>query len=57
MIMEKIINTFLEGGNVLIPITTAGRALELLLVIDHYWDRNRDRLESFNVAFLGNMAH
>ncbi|KAI3939514.1 hypothetical protein MKW92_034065 [Papaver armeniacum] len=36
----KIKNTLEGGGNILLPVDTAGRVLELLLVMEQYWALN-----------------
>jgi Cft2 family RNA processing exonuclease len=40
-LIELVMGTVRKGGNVLLPCDTAGRVLELLLLLDHHWTRNR----------------
>ncbi len=40
-LLESVVSTFRAGGNVLLPIDTAGRALELAYFLDQYWQSQR----------------
>ncbi|EGC33550.1 hypothetical protein DICPUDRAFT_80682 [Dictyostelium purpureum] len=53
-LLEKIHNSLRAGGNVLLPVDTAGRVLELLLCIENYWVKNR--LSLYTVGFLGRFS-
>lgn len=35
--LEAVVSTLRLEGTVLIPVDTAGRALELLLLLEHHW--------------------
>ena len=37
--LKKVHEAVLSGGKVLIPVFALGRAQELLLLIDSYWER------------------
>jgi len=52
-LMESIVTTLNNGGNVLLPVDTAGRVLELLITIDQYWSSNK---LPFPVAMLSYMS-
>ncbi|KAK5575431.1 hypothetical protein RB653_006564 [Dictyostelium firmibasis] len=54
-LFEQINRNLRDGGNVLIPVDTAGRVLELLLCIENYWSKNRG-LNLYNVVFLGRFS-
>lgn len=55
---NALINTVMEtmraGGNVLIPMETAGRALEMMQVLGNYWYENK--LGLYHLIFLSHMA-
>lgn len=38
--LNKIRSTVVQGGRVLLPVVALGRAQELLLMIDEYWDKH-----------------
>ncbi|CAK0764272.1 hypothetical protein CVIRNUC_003141 [Coccomyxa viridis] len=38
-LLDSVVSTLRKGGNVLLPVDAAGRALELLLLLDRHWDR------------------
>jgi hypothetical protein len=38
---DSIMQTLESGGNALLPVDTAGRVLELLLVLHQYWDAKK----------------
>ncbi len=39
-LLNTILETVRDGGNILIPCETAGRLLELLLILNKYWNDN-----------------
>lgn len=41
-VLDTISKTLRAGGNVLLPVDTAGRVLELLLILEDVSRRNRD---------------
>lgn len=41
-VLDTISKTLRAGGNVLLPVDTAGRVLELLLILEDVSSRNRD---------------
>eukprot|EP00611_Tribonema_gayanum_P021551 TRINITY_DN416_c0_g1_i1.p1 TRINITY_DN416_c0_g1~~TRINITY_DN416_c0_g1_i1.p1 ORF type:complete len:651 (+),score=190.70 TRINITY_DN416_c0_g1_i1:1279-3231(+) len=51
---EMVTAAVRKGGNVLLPCDTAGRVLELLLLLDHHWTRNK--LGSYPLVLLHSMA-
>jgi cleavage and polyadenylation specificity factor subunit 2 len=44
------VETLRHGGNVLVPIDTAARVLEVMLLLDQYWSYNR--LRNYPIVFL-----
>lgn len=54
-LLEDIMQTLRNGGNVLLPTDTAGRVLELLMCIDQYWSYHR--LGNYSVALLNNVSY
>ncbi len=53
-LMDAVMATMRRGGNVLMPTDTAGRTLELLLLLKNHWTKNR--LGSYKLVLLHNMA-
>ncbi|XP_020079754.1 cleavage and polyadenylation specificity factor subunit 2 isoform X2 [Ananas comosus] len=50
---EAILKALRADGTVLLPVDTAGRALELILILEQYWDQQH---LSFPIFFLTNVA-
>lgn len=51
--LETILKSLRAEGNVLLPVDTAGRALELILMLEQYW---AERHLTFPIFFLSNVA-
>ncbi|XP_042407472.1 cleavage and polyadenylation specificity factor subunit 2 isoform X1 [Zingiber officinale] len=51
--IDAILKALNADGNVLLPVDTAGRALELILILEHYWSQQH---LSFPIYFLTNVA-
>eukprot|EP00249_Psilotum_nudum_P015759 c25506_g1_i1 orf=216-2441(+) len=51
--VDAIITVLRAGGNVLLPVETAGRVLELILYLEQYWSLQR---LSYSMAFLTNVS-
>lgn len=51
-----IVNTIRGNGNVLIPCDTAGRVLELLLLIQLFWTSAKLGKFTYSLVFLSNVA-
>ncbi|KAJ6425018.1 hypothetical protein OIU84_025731 [Salix udensis] len=47
--LETILKTLEGGGNVLLPVDSAGRVLELLLILEHFWGQ---RFLNYPIFFL-----
>lgn len=47
-----ILNTLRADGNVLLPVDTAGRVLELLLVLEEYWTQNNLTYPIFFLTYV-----
>jgi len=52
---EALHKTVRNGGRVLIPVFALGRAQELLLIVDEYWQQNKD-LQHIPVYYAGVLA-
>ncbi|CAN6461689.1 unnamed protein product [Victoria cruziana] len=52
-LLDAILKALRAGGNVLLPIDTAGRVLELILILEQHWAQ--DHL-SYPIIFLTNVA-
>ena len=55
-LIESIMATLRRDGNVLLPIDASGRVLELLLVLDRHWERQR-LSAAYNLCWVGPMAY
>jgi cleavage and polyadenylation specificity factor subunit 2 len=53
-LLDLISGAVAAGGNVLLPVDTAGRVLELLLCLEQQWSPQRSAVP---VVFLTNVAH
>lgn len=54
VLINAVMETMRAGGNVLIPMETAGRALELMQILGKYW--YDQKLGLYNLIFLSHMA-
>lgn len=54
-LVAGVMQTLRSGGNVLIPVDTATRVLEILLVLDSHWEHQKIGL--YSLAFLNNVAY
>eukprot|EP01124_Arcella_intermedia_P005522 TRINITY_DN13267_c0_g1_i1.p1 TRINITY_DN13267_c0_g1~~TRINITY_DN13267_c0_g1_i1.p1 ORF type:complete len:752 (-),score=213.87 TRINITY_DN13267_c0_g1_i1:29-1996(-) len=54
LLIESITSTLRAGGNVLLPVDTAGRVLELLVILDQHWSHFH---YSYPLLFLNNVAY
>ena len=53
MLIDKCMATLRDDGNVLIPVDTAGRVFELLLVLEKYWSEHK---LTYPLVFVGPMT-
>eukprot|EP00752_Nemacystus_decipiens_P006443 g5803.t1 len=53
-LISTIMDTVRGGGNVLLPTDTAGRVLELLVLLDEHWQKHR--LGTYKLVLLHNTA-
>ena len=53
--VDFIVGKLRQSGNVLLPVDTAGRVLEILLVLDQHWTQNR--LGAYPIVLVTNVAH
>ncbi|CAN6171963.1 unnamed protein product [Urochloa humidicola] len=51
--IDSLVKVLGTGGSVLLPVDTAGRVLELLLILDKYWG---DRRLEYPIYFLTNVS-
>lgn len=55
-LIEGIMATLRRDGNVLLPVDASGRVLEMLLVLDRHWERQR-LSGAYNLCWVGAMAY
>ena len=55
-LLETIMAVLRRDGNVLLPVDTSGRILELLLLLVREWDTNKYHT-SYNLIYYGYMCH
>ncbi|XP_030854971.1 cleavage and polyadenylation specificity factor subunit 2 [Strongylocentrotus purpuratus] len=56
-LMDIILNTMRNEGNVLISVDTAGRVVELSLLLDQLWRNQDSGLGNYNLAMLNNVSY
>ncbi|KAH8699171.1 putative cleavage and polyadenylation specifity factor, 73 kDa subunit [Talaromyces proteolyticus] len=54
-LMKSITGILNRGGRVLMPVFALGRAQELLLILDEYWERHPE-YQKAPIYYIGNMA-
>ncbi|CAI7638421.1 unnamed protein product [Penicillium manginii] len=54
-LMKSITGVLNRGGRVLMPVFALGRAQELLLILDEYWETHPE-LQKVPIYYIGNMA-
>lgn len=54
-LMKSITGILNRGGRVLMPVFALGRAQELLLILDEYWEKHPE-LQKIPIYYIGNMA-
>ncbi|KAJ5648855.1 Endoribonuclease ysh1 [Penicillium longicatenatum] len=54
-LMKSITGVLNRGGRVLMPVFALGRAQELLLILEEYWERHPE-LQKVPIYYIGNMA-
>lgn len=54
-LMKTVTNILNRGGRVLMPVFALGRAQELLLILEEYWERHPE-LQKYPIYYIGNMA-
>lgn len=55
-LIELTTSTLRQGGNVLMPVDSGGRVLELLLVLHNFWMKNKG-MTTYYLVFLSPMAY
>ncbi|EDV21733.1 uncharacterized protein TRIADDRAFT_30006 [Trichoplax adhaerens] len=55
-LISRVLNALRSGGNVLIAVDTAGRVLELSLLLDHLW-RKDPGLSAYPIALLNHVSY
>lgn len=53
--LDKVQSTLRNNGNVLIPSDAAGRVLELLLILERHWRREKGN-SNYGLVFLTTMS-
>lgn len=54
-LMKSVTNIIHRGGRVLMPVFALGRAQELLLILDEYWETHPE-LQKTPIYYIGNVA-
>ncbi|KAH8433505.1 cleavage polyadenylation factor subunit YSH1 [Aspergillus melleus] len=54
-LMKSITGVLNRGGRVLMPVFALGRAQELLLILDEYWEKHPE-LQKMPIYYIGNTA-
>jgi cleavage and polyadenylation specificity factor subunit 3 len=54
-LLKAVTNTLTRGGKVLMPVFALGRAQELLLILEDYWQRHPE-LQKYPIYYTGNTA-
>lgn len=54
-LMKSVTNIIHRGGRVLMPVFALGRAQELLLILDEYWETHPE-LQKIPIYYIGNVA-
>jgi len=57
MLMNNILATLRNNGNVLVCVDTAGRVLELAQLVDQVWSNKDSGLLAYSLALLNNVAY
>jgi cleavage and polyadenylation specificity factor subunit 2 len=56
-LLNEIMRTMRNGGNVLIAVDTAGRVLELAYMLDQLWQNRESGLLVYSLAMLNNVSY
>lgn len=56
-LMTIILNTMRNDGNVLVSVDTAGRVVELALLLDQLWRNEDSGLNTYSLAMLNNVSY
>ena len=51
--LGSVMHTLRSDGNVLMPVDTAGRVLELILLLEHHWATERWAQPAYRLPPLG----
>ncbi len=54
-LVETILSTLRRGGNVLLPVDASGRVLELVLLLNEHWEKQRLG-SAYNLCWVGSMV-
>lgn len=54
-LVDTVLSVLRRDGNVLLPVDTSGRVLELVLLLDRLWERQR-LASAYNLCWLGPMV-
>ncbi len=54
-LMKSITSIIARGGRCLMPVFALGRAQEILLILDEYWDRHQE-LQNIPIYYASNLA-
>ena len=56
LLVDTVLATLRRGGHVLLPVDASGRVMELLLVLNQYWEKHR-LASMYNLVWVGPMVH
>ena len=55
--VQYIDEVITRGGKCLLPVFATGRAQELLLILDEYWEANISRLKNYQIYYASSLAN
>lgn len=54
-LLKQVTDVVKRGGKVLMPVFALGRAQEILLILDAYWNKNKD-IQKVPILYASNLA-
>mmetsp|Transcript_46085 Transcript_46085/g.38813 ORF Transcript_46085/g.38813 Transcript_46085/m.38813 type:complete len:97 (-) Transcript_46085:97-387(-) len=54
-LLKQVTDVVKRGGKVLMPVFALGRAQEILLILDSYWNKNKD-MQKVPILYASNLA-
>ena len=56
-LQTEVRDTLRRGGNVLLPVDTAGRVLELIILLEEFWQSEPELARAHPLFLCGREAH